>query len=284
MKSTTHLLTLPGRSLLAAICWQPDTGQERAVIVLAHGYGEHFGRYIHVAEYLTQQGYLVYAFDHRGHGETHRHQAARTPLGYYDQFRVLVDDLNAVIQQTHAEHVNQPLFLFGHSMGGLIAAYATILDSSLLRGLILSAPAIAASADVPVVQKLIGRTLSRIAPQAGAVPRISSSMLSRDPDVGRAYDADPKVAHTKMTARVGVEMVNASDYVLDNADKISLPILIMHGSSDRIVNPKSSQMLYDRVHSADKTLKIYEGFYHESLNEIGKERVLADLASWLANH
>ncbi len=284
MKSTTGNFARPDGTSLSTFRWQPDTEQERALIVLAHGYGEHAERYTHVAEYLTQQGYLIQSLDHRGHGETHRQQSARTPLGYYEQFRVLVDDLNAVVQMTHSARPDVPLFLFGHSMGGLMAAYAAILDPAPLQGLILSAPAIVASADVPTAQKLIGRGLSRIAPRAGAVPRVNSKWLSRNSAVGEAYDADPKVSHTKMTARVGVEMINAGDYVLDNADKLTLPVLIMHGSSDQIVNPKASQLLYNRIRSQDKTLKIYDGFYHESLNEIGQERALADLASWLADH
>jgi len=176
-----------------------------------------------------------------------------------------------------------PLSLLGHSFGGLVPLYYTIKYQSTLQGLIVSAPLVTASSEFPAVQRFAVRALSRIAPKA-AVQEIDSGTLSKDPAVVTSYDNDPQVYRGKIRARVATEIVDGGDYVRANLSRITLPILILHGSADRLVKPEFSQVIYDGVSSPDKTIKIYEGLYHEIMNEPEKARVLADIWVWLAAH
>ncbi|MEP7284932.1 MAG: lysophospholipase [Chloroflexota bacterium] len=258
--------------------WLPKDNNVKGIIVIAHGYGEHSGRYQHVADYFVQQGYAIYAADHRGHGRNRG-----TKLGYFDRFDLLYDDLKRVIARAREEQ-RGPLFLLGHSVGGLLALYYAIKNQSTLNGLIVSAPYVRSNAEIPAPMQMVARFLSRVAPRLGIVPPPDVSTLSKDPQVVKDYETDPDVLHTQVTARVGVELVEAGDTVRANLGKITLPILILHGSLDRLANPKYAQDVYDGVSSPDKTIKIYEGLYHEILNEPEKARVLADIWVWMAAH
>lgn len=279
---TPHPLTLPDGVSLHAGSW-PAAGPAKAALVISHGYGEHIRRYDHVAAALNQRGYAVYAADHRGHGGS-----STPPTAYYDRLAHVVDDLSRVIAWAAAEQPNKPLFLLGHSMGGLISlTYAlreTAANRLTLKGLIQSATFMSPSADVPAVQAAIVRTLSRIAPRLGVVERVPSSALSRAGEIGMAYDNDPLVYHGKVAARVAVEAVNGSDAVLSGLSRLTVPILILHGTADSIASPVNSQRIYDGVGSQDKTFKRYEGAYHEILNETNRQEVIDDVLMWLEKH
>ncbi|HLY26769.1 MAG TPA: alpha/beta hydrolase, partial [Aggregatilineales bacterium] len=153
-----------------------------------------------------------------------------------------------------------------------------------LKGLVVSAPMIPTLTEFSRPQVVMARTLSRVAPRLGVQMRVPSSGLSKDRAVATAYDSDPNVYHGKIKARVGVEIVEGGDFVRENLSAIQLPILILHGSNDPIARPEYSQLVYDKVSSADKTIKIYDGLYHEIMNEPEKTRVLADIWVWLAAH
>lgn len=277
MNPQTNTLTMPDGTNLAVFSWIPDS--PKATIVIAHGYADHARRFSHVAEYLVQQGYAVYAADQRGHGAS-----KGDAHGYFERFATQSDDMARVIAWASAERKGLPLFLLGHSMGGLLSLIYAIGDQSALKGLLVSATFMATSKDVPAVQSLVVRAINRVAPRMAVVPRVDAAALSHDQSVVNSYLTDPDVFQGKPSARVSVEAVDASDYVLANLRKITLPILIMHGTADRIANPKYSQIIYDSVGSKDKTLKLYDGFYHEIMNEIDKARVLADVGDWLARH
>jgi len=261
--------------------WQPDSS-EIGGIVIAHGFGDHGGRYQHVAEYLTGQGYAIYAPDHRGHGRTARNPGQT--IGYFDDFEVLVEDLKAVLDFARREADKKPLFLLGHSVGGLMSLYTVIKYQPSLNGLILSASYVLNRADFPAVQLAIGRVLSSIAPRAPIVDKVSSAVLSHDPAIVSGYDADPDVFHGKVSARVGTELLDAADFVRANLSKITLPALVMHGGADPLANPAFSEAIYAGLGSKDKTIKRYDGFLHEILNETQKDRVLDDIGAWLAAH
>ncbi len=252
--------------------WLPD-GPPRAVVVIAHGAGEHSGRYAHVAARLVDEGYAVYALDHRGHG---RSEGSRAVI---DSIDAAVEDLDRVILRAGSEQPGVPLFLLGHSMGGTISVRYAIAHQDRLTGLILSAPLAALEAASPVT-RLIAKLLSAVAPSLGLFA-VEPALVSRDPEVVEAYETDPLVHHDRLPARTITELADAVDSFPAVAGAITVPTLIMYGSGDRLVPPAGSMMLNDTITAADKTLKTYDGLYHEILNEPEQDAVMDDMCSWL---
>jgi alpha-beta hydrolase superfamily lysophospholipase len=277
MKHQEHTLTTPDGARLFTQQWLPDH-QARDVVLIAHGLAEHSTRYAHVARYLVQSGYAVYALDHRGHG-----QSRGDTFGYFERFDWLSEDLRRYVELAQAEQKSGPPFLLGHSMGSLLALYYAVRYQATLKGLVISGALLNVTDVATTGTRLLVRVLSTIAPKTG-IATLDSSAVSKDQAVVRAYDADPNNYRGKVRARVGAEMMAATDDVLSNLKQITLPILILHGGSDRLVPPGSSRSVYEQVGSADKTLKIYDGLYHEIFNEQEKDRVLADVLVWLETH
>jgi acylglycerol lipase len=255
--------------------WLPEA-PPRAVIVLAHGYGEHSARYRHVAVRFVDEGFAVYALDHRGHGRSE----GRRPI--IDRMDHAVADLDSLIRIAASEHPDLELFLLGHSMGGCIAVAYAMRRQDHLDGLILSGPLAALEAASPAV-RMIAKALSAIAPGL-PVTEIDASLISRDPEVVKDYEADPLVHHGKMPARTAAEMVAAVESFPDGAPAISVPVLIMYGTADGLCPPEGSLMLNQRIGSPDKTLKPYEGLYHEILNEPEQDQVMDDICAWIEAH
>ncbi|MBC7248758.1 MAG: lysophospholipase [Anaerolineae bacterium] len=254
--------------------WEPE-GDPRAVLVVAHGYAEHSGRYTHVADYFVGQGYVVYALDHRGHGES----AGRR--GYFERFQFLVDDLDKFVTVVRAIGGVGPLFLVGHSMGGLLATAYTIQHPDRVDGLVLSGPWFRPSEGVsPLLQALSG-VVARLFPGMG-VTRLAATAISRDPEVVACYDSDPLNYRGQVPACVCVEMLRTARQVLRDAHAITCPVLIMHGTEDKLADPAASRELYESISSQDKTLKLWDGLYHEIFNEPEKDQVLAFMRDWLA--
>ena len=278
MRYETYTLDRPDHVTMTVHRWTPDE-PPKARIILAHGYGEHAGRYQHVADYLTGRGYAIDAPDYHGHGKT-----ALGHFGYFDRFDLLIDDLKACVDRVVSEEDKKPLFLLGHSAGGLLALMYLLRYPTPLQGLVLFAPYVNTAAHVPAMQRIVVRALSNIAPRTGVIPRVDSAILSHDPAVTTGYDADPLVHHGAVSARVAVELLDAGDYVRANAGRITLPTLVLHGKDDQLAQPEFGQTVYDRLGSTDKTIKLYEGYYHEILNEPGKQQVLTDTGKWLDVH
>lgn len=252
--------------------WLPEA-EARAVVVIAHGGGEHSGRYAHVGEHLAGAGYAVYALDHRGHGRSHGNGAN------IEGIDLVVADLDGFVTLAAERHPGLPVYLLGHSMGGAIAISYAIRHQDRLAGLLLSG----AAADVTALNKVelvAGRVLSRIAPKVG-VFGVTSSAVSRDPETVRAYDTDPLVHHGKLPARTIGELVSAGLRFPDEVRRIDIPLLVMHGTADELTPPAGSEMVHERAASADKALKLYDGLYHEIFNEPERAQVLADVTSWL---
>lgn len=254
--------------------WLPD-GEPRAAVVLSHGVSEHSARYQHVGEALTEAGYALYALDHRGHG---RSEGDRANIERLDS---LVADLLTLVQMATERQGAKP-FLLGHSMGGAVAIAFALQHQETIAGLLLSAPAVDTSAAGPVTLAL-GRLTSTIAPNLGVFP-VDPEGVSRDPEVVRAYVEDPLVFHKKLPARTVSEIASFANRVPDEAARITLPLLVMHGSADPIIPVDAGRMVEERAGSADKKLIVYDGLYHEILNEPEQEQVLADLIDWLNRH
>lgn len=257
--------------------WLPD-GVVRAAVVIVHGLGEHSARYRHVAEYLVQAGCAVYALDHRGHGKS---QGARAVI---DRFAHAVDDIDQVVELARREQPGKPVFMIGHSMGGALALSYTLRHAPKLRGLILSGPAVAIDGAPPHLRPL-SKFLSVVAPRAGLFA-IPPSTVSRDQSVVSDYGDDPLNHHGKVPARTLAEIVKFIEWLPAAASEIRLPLLIQHGSKDVLAGVSGSQMLARTASSTDKTLKIYEGLYHEIYNELPEDRtrVLSDLKEWIEAH
>jgi acylglycerol lipase len=252
--------------------WLPD-GAVRAVVLIAHGVGEHSGRYAHVAARLVDEGYAVYALDHRGHGRS------AGPRAVIDRMDNAVSDLDQLVVLAASEHPGVPVFLLGHSMGGTISVRYAIVHQDRLAGLILSGPLAALEAASPAT-RLVAKLLSAVSPGLGLFA-VDPTLVSRDPGVVKAYETDPLVHHGRLPARTIAEVAGAIDSFPNEAGTVIVPTLIMYGSGDHLVPPAGSMMLNDRIGATDLTLKTYDGLYHEILNEPERDVVMDDLCSWL---
>lgn len=248
--------------------WRP--GRPRASLVLSHGYAEHSGRYAALAGALAKRGFAVYAPDHRGHGHSQGERANVRRFGSYAR------DLRSLVTTIPKE----PRFLLGHSMGGAVAALLALEHPRLVHGLILSGAFLENATRVPPVLLALSGVTSRLLPSLPTL-KLDTSLLSRDPEVVRSYESDPLIYTGGTKARLGAQMLAAGAEVLRRAGELRLPTLILHGAADRIADPAGSHKLYARLAAEDKTLKLYDGFYHEIFNEPGKERVVGDVLEWL---
>jgi acylglycerol lipase len=251
--------------------WLP-AGAPRAVVTIAHGFGEHSGRYLHVAERLLSEGYAVYALDHHGHG---RSDGPRGRISLADA----VEDLDRLIVLEGERHPGVEPFLLGHSMGGAIALRYAIAHQDRLTGLILSGPL--AAIEGRALEKSIGRALGAIAPGL-PVAKINPDHVSRDPDVVRTYVEDPLVYHRPIPAGTVAEFLRHVDSLPDDVGAITLPTLLMYGTADKLAAPAGSVMVSQRISSSDLTTVPFEGLYHEIFNEPEQAQVLDQLVAWLA--
>ena len=265
-----------GSSRLYQQTWEPD-GETRAAVLLVHGLGEYSGRYGHVAEYLTARGFAVYTLDHYGHGKSDGH------AGFVERFSVYLDGVDALLKKIQLEQPSMPLFLVGHSMGGLIAATYLLTNQAAFRACVLSGPALKTDQAPPALLLALNRLLSAILPTLPMI-RLDASGVSRDPAVVEAYVNDPLVFHGKLSARLIAELSKTMDIALSRAAEIRIPVIFMHGEEDLLTSPSGSQEMFANIGSADKTLKLYPGLYHEIFNEPEQDAVLADMSTWLEKH
>ena len=267
-------LTGHGGLELFARSWLPEASP-KDVVVIAHGYGEHGDRYANVVERLVPAGYAVHAIDHRGHGRSGGRRAL------VDRMDRVIEDLHGFIEQVRARHGGGKVKLLGHSMGGSIALGYALRYPQDLSGLILSGPAVGGF--VPLGQRLVLRLLAALAPNLGTLA-LPASAVSRDAAVVSAYERDPLVYHGKVPARTAGEMVAAAASYPARAGEMKLPVLIQHGAQDKLIPLEPNRAVYDALGSTDKTVKIYEGLYHEIYNEPEHGAVIDDLVAWLEAH
>jgi acylglycerol lipase len=276
ISATTDQFSGAGGNKIATYLWTPSDQAARAVVVIAHGFGEHAGRYENVVNALVPQGYAVSALDHRGHGRSDGQRAL------IDNFTYLLDDLDRVVSDAAAAFPGKQVFLLGHSMGGCIALAYALRNPSKLSGLILSGPA-ASTHGVPKPLQFVVSLIGKLAPKSG-IRELDAGGVSRDRDVVRAYESDPLVFHGKMPAGTANAMLAAAKGFPAKLPSLSLPLLVVHGSADLLVSVESGRQVHALAGSSDKTLKVYDGLYHEVFNEPEREKVLADVSSWLNQH
>jgi acylglycerol lipase len=254
--------------------WASDAGPARGVLVVAHGFGEHSDRYKHVARRLAADGYATYALDHRGHGRS------EGPRAVIDRLADAVSDIDQLVVLAGDAHPGLPVFMLGHSMGGLLAVQYALTHQDRLTGGLLLSGALAALDAAPAPARLVARLLSAVSPRVGLVG-LDPTLISRDPDVVAAYRADPLIHHGKLPARTVAVLLGAGQRFPERVGEIRVPTLIMYGTEDRLCPPSGSVMLGERIGADDLTITPYEGLYHEILNEPEHERVLDDLCGWL---
>lgn len=256
--------------------WIPDS--IKAVIQLVHGGFEHSGRYQNVVNHLIPEGYAIYADDHRGHG---RSEGLRNYVDSFDQY---IEDEKLFYDLIKEQRPNLPIFMLGHSLGSFIAIYFTKKYENLLHGLILSGTGTDPGKETSGFLKLLAKGFSKIAPKMTFNPRIDAKFLSHDPEVVKNYKTDPLVNADKITARLSYEMLINFKNLKTTIKNFKINLLVQCGSEDKII--KGGEELDDLFKMDYKTIKIYEGLYHEVYNEIEKDRriVLNDLTEWLNRH
>jgi len=254
--------------------WTPP-GKPKAILALAHGIGEHSGRYAHVADYFARMNYAFWACDLRGHGKSGGKR------GHVDSFDDYLADVDRLIRIAKERTPATKTFLIGHSLGGLIGPLYAVKYSGEVAGLILSGTAVRDKVKVSPVKVFLVRALSPVIPTFTARTGLDPNLISRDPEVVRKYVQDPMV-HAVVTARWYTEYRQAQEKTMRVANKLTLPCLILQSGADGIVDASMTAEFFKKIASSDKTLKVYDGFYHEVLNEPGKESVFGDIDTWLS--
>src|SRR5437867_5254399 len=249
-------------------------GTPRGVVLVSHGYAEHLGRYRDFVAHLTGRGFAVAAVDHRGHGRS------GGPRGHCATFGDFVADLRTLADRVEGWWAGVPRLLFGHSMGGLIAFLYLLRHPETVRAGALSAPAFRVPDAAPRALQVIARLLGRIAPRVGLRSNLDERLLSRDPAVGAAYVADPLV-HRRASAGFYRAVLAAQGVVRAEAARLPVPLLIVQGDADRIVDPAAAAEVAARL-ACPHELVVLPGFYHELLNEPkpAAARVLELLDAW----
>jgi acylglycerol lipase len=267
-----------GRGNLDLYCqrWLPSLSP-KAILLVVHGLAEHSGRYSNLADYFAPKGYAVYSYDQRGHG---RSEGSRC---YVRRFSEYIEDLDRFVGMVRNEHEKEKIFLIGHSMGATVAVAHAVRHKGKISGLLLSGAALKVSSTASSALVVMAGILSLLLPKIG-VTVLDASTLSRDKTVVDAYVKDPLVYRGRICARTGAELIKTMRELPPRMHEIELPLLIMHGTADRLSDPEGSRMLFGQSGSKDKVLKLYEGFYHEIFNEPKKEQVFVDMESWLTAH
>lgn len=244
----------------------------KANLVIVHGLHEHSGRYAHVIAALNEAGLGVYTFDLRGHGQS---DGVKNFISDIDEYR---QDMENVLRQVPTD---KPLYLLGHSMGGLIVMnYMLYRDREDIAGVILSGSALEVGDDVsPLALKILG-VVGKYLPQMKTV-KVKPNQISRDFAEVEKYKNDPLNSLHGTKAGLGIALLQAIEELKPKFPQFTHPILIMHGGADTITNPKGSKLLYETCNSDDKTLKLWDGAYHEIFNETNKDEVIDFMLDWL---
>ncbi len=270
--------------------WQPETSP-RAVVCLVHGLGEHSGRYAHVAAALNAAGYALFGFDLRGHGKSDG------PRGHTPTYDTLMDDIGRLLDEAAARYPGLPRFLYGHSLGGnLVLNYvlrrcsnqrasedvtlSAAERSRRVAGVISTSPGLRVTKPLPPLQVALAKVMNKLNPGMQMANGLALEGLARDPEVIRAYTGDLLV-HNKISVRLATGMLEAGEWALTHAAEFPLPLLLVHGTKDILTSANASEEFAARAPANFCTLKLWEGFYHETHNEPEKAAVLAYMVDWL---
>jgi acylglycerol lipase len=251
--------------------WQPD-GKPRGVMVIVHGFNSHSGQYLWAAEQFTKNGLAVYALDLRGRG---RSEGERYYVEKMDDF---VEDVETLVKQAKSENPGLPVFMLGHSAGGVTACVYALDHQAEIDGLICES--FAYQLPVPEIVLTFLKGLSYITPHTH-VFSLKNKDFTRDEKVVEEMNNDILIKGESQPAQTAAAMLHASERLKKEFPNIALPVLILHGTADKATKPSGSQHFYDAAGSNDKTLKLYEGHFHDLLNDLDKEIVMTDIQNWI---
>ena len=254
--------------------WRP-AGTPRAVVAICHGVNSHSGQYFWAAEQLVKSGFAVYALDLRGRGKSDGERY------FVERVEDYVDDLKGLIRIAKQREPGQPVFLLGHSAGGVTSCIYTLENQSDLAGFICESFAFRVYA--PDFALAVLKGLSHVAPHAHVL-RLKFEDFSRDPATVQSMYDDPLLDNEVQPTQTVAALVRADERIERDFNRFELPLLILHGTADKATRPDGSQLFYDKAGSKDKTLKLYEGHYHDLLNDLDREKVMADITGWIDQH
>lgn len=272
MKHNTFSLSTHDNLKLFGQAWLPDTPAQ-AVMCLVHGMGEHSTRYAHVGDYLAKNGIAVVTFDHRGHGKSEGKR------GHSPNYDALMKDIDLLIQQATKQVPNVPVFLFGHSMGGNVVLNYALRRTPAVKGVIASAPWLRLAFEPSKLDVFLANMMIKIYPSFTQSTKLDATAISRDANEVRKYKEDPLV-HDLISPAMFIGTKDAGEWVLANAEKWKLPLLIYHGTSDRLTGYEGSKEFAQKA-KGDITWKSLQGFFHESHNEPEKEVIMEMILAWI---
>lgn len=251
--------------------WRPDATPV-GVVVIVPGFNSHSGYYLWVAEQLVARGLAVYAIDLRGRGKSDGERF------YVEHFADYVSDVHALVTHARSREPGLPIFVLGHSAGGVVSCMYALGHQAELTGLICESFAFKVPA--PDFALAVFKGIAHVAPHAHLL-RLKNEDFSRDASVVAAMNADPLIEKETQPTQTLAEMVRADEHLEKSFGQMRLPVMILHGTLDKATKPSGSQQFYDTVGSRDKTLKLYEGAYHDLLNDTDKALVMADITGWV---
>lgn len=249
----------------------------KGVLLFVHGLNEHSGRYSNPVHYFIKKGFTIYLFDHRGHGKSDGQRS------YVNDFEAYLKDLDEFTLFVCQKEKKKKIFMVGHSLGGQIVLNYLAKYENSLSGFITSSANIEVAMPISWVKKFLVLHLSRFFPTLSLAHSIDPHWISRDLSVVMAYKKDPLVSKN-ITVKLASEIIRNQEGIMRLASKIRIPALMMHAGDDRICSPRGSEHFFEKLTSKDKTLIIYDKFYHELFNEFGKEKVFRDMEAWIKKH
>lgn len=270
--STTVLAT--DGVCLRAFAWTPVQTPVRGVVVITHGIRDYAVRYQRFADQLVQHGFAVFAQDLRGHAHSGGDRQR------FDSMGRMVEDTDLVVNDARQRYPHLPVFVYGHSLGGLITTEYVLDHADKVSGVILSGAALKRPLSVSGFSAALARILASVAPGLKAV-EVDDREFSRDKGVMAALAIDPLISHDKLPAATAVASLNGIADVQQRMGQLKLPLFVMYGTADSVNPIEGSQALIAAVASTDKTLKTYDGVYHDMMNEPERDQIAADVIAWL---
>ncbi len=256
---------------IAARSWTSEN-VIRGIMILVHGFNSHSGYFGWAAEQFASNGFAVYALDHRGRGKSEGERF------YVEKFSDWLEDVDKLSDIARSENAGVPVYMLGHSVGGVIASSYVFEHQTEIAGLICES--FAFDVGLPELAQLALEGASYLIPHL-PVYSLKNEIFSRDPKVVEQMNNDPLIANEKQPAETVSEVLKAAARLKENMPNFKIPVFIIHGTADKATRPEGSQYFYDNVGSEDKTLKLYEGGYHDLLNDIDKETVMRDILAWI---
>ena len=271
LQAREESITSSGGVSIFVRSWVPPTAP-RGVIVLCHGFNSHSGYYEWAAQQLVGRGFAVYALDLQGRGKSDGERF------YVERFEDYIANVDTFVRMTKSREPGLPVFLLGHSAGGVVSCLYALERQAELAGLVCES--FAHELPAPDFALAVLKGLSHVAPHAHVL-KLKNEDFSRDPEVVRAMNSDPLLANETQPTQTIAALVRADERLKKEFPLIKLPLLVLHGTLDKAAKPSGSQHFYDKAGSIDKTLKLYEGHFHDLLNDVGRERVMSDIQKWI---